>query len=125
MGDNAAKGADQLKKAEKKLASWQIFGNKYEDAAELLEKARDPWALRQTGGATARHPPKQTGFTWGLQGDRSPTLAGSAVWSGGHTLAPSPERNSAVSGGRKRLHLMHPTPPLTLGILTFLIQLSV
>jgi hypothetical protein len=59
MGDNAAKGADQLKKAEKKLASWQIFGNKYEDAAELLEKARDPWALRQTGGATARHPPKQ------------------------------------------------------------------
>jgi hypothetical protein len=44
MGDNAAKGADQLKKAEKKLASWQIFGNKYEDAAELLEKARDPWA---------------------------------------------------------------------------------
>lgn len=55
MGDNAAKGADQLKKAEKKLASWQIFGNKYEDAAELLEKAATNFKLAklwdEAGGA--------------------------------------------------------------------------
>jgi alpha-soluble NSF attachment protein len=40
MGDHVAKANEQLKKAEKKLASWQFFGNKYEEAAELLEKVR-------------------------------------------------------------------------------------
>mmetsp|Transcript_4763 Transcript_4763/g.9711 ORF Transcript_4763/g.9711 Transcript_4763/m.9711 type:complete len:290 (-) Transcript_4763:332-1201(-) len=45
MGDNGAKAAEQVKAAEKKLASWSLFSNKYEDAAELLEKAANNYKL--------------------------------------------------------------------------------
>uniref|UniRef100_A0A7I4BJL4 Uncharacterized protein n=1 Tax=Physcomitrium patens TaxID=3218 RepID=A0A7I4BJL4_PHYPA len=45
MGDNRAKGADFEKKAEKKLTGWALFGNKYEDAADLLEKAGNAYKL--------------------------------------------------------------------------------
>lgn len=48
MGDYAARGADFLKKADKKLNSFGFFssfGNKYEDAAELLEKAANHFKL--------------------------------------------------------------------------------
>ena len=39
MADFAAKGQDLFAQAEKKLKSLGWFGNKYEEAAELLEKA--------------------------------------------------------------------------------------
>lgn len=48
MGDYAAKGHDLVKKAEKKLNSFGLFGgfgNKYEDAAEMLEKAGNQFKL--------------------------------------------------------------------------------
>lgn len=46
MSDSAAAKADDfLKKAEKKLKSWNPFGNKYEEAAELLEKAANNFKL--------------------------------------------------------------------------------
>lgn len=32
-------------KADKKLSSWGMFGNKYDDAAELLEKAASQFKL--------------------------------------------------------------------------------
>lgn len=42
----SAKNADDLvAKADKKLASFGLFGNKYEDAAELLEKAAVQYKL--------------------------------------------------------------------------------
>lgn len=48
MADYAARGADFMKKADKKLNSFGLFssfGNKYEDAAELLEKAANHFKL--------------------------------------------------------------------------------
>ena len=39
MADFTAKGQDLREQAEKKLKSLGWFGNKYEEAAELLEKA--------------------------------------------------------------------------------------
>lgn len=46
MSDSAAaKADDYMKKAEKKLKSWSPFGNKYEEAAEMLEKAANNFKL--------------------------------------------------------------------------------
>lgn len=39
MADQEKRGDDFVAQAEKKLKGWAIFGSKYEDAAELLEKA--------------------------------------------------------------------------------------
>ncbi|KAF3780335.1 Alpha-soluble NSF attachment protein [Nymphaea thermarum] len=44
MGDES-KGDDLLKKAEKKINGWGIFGSKYEDAAELFDKAANQYKL--------------------------------------------------------------------------------
>jgi hypothetical protein len=64
MSDSASKGMDFMAKAEKKLKGMSFFGNKYEEAVELLEKAannfkmakmctrtRAPWAGRGRGAA--------------------------------------------------------------------------
>mmetsp|Transcript_26984 Transcript_26984/g.76041 ORF Transcript_26984/g.76041 Transcript_26984/m.76041 type:complete len:289 (-) Transcript_26984:231-1097(-) len=40
-----AKGKDYAAQANKKLKGWGMFGNKYEDAAELLEKAANQFKL--------------------------------------------------------------------------------
>ncbi len=51
MADYAARGADFMKKADKKLNSFGLFssfGNKYEDAAELLEKAANHFKLAKS-----------------------------------------------------------------------------
>ena len=51
MGDYAAKGHDLVKKAEKKLNSFGLFGgfgNKYEDAADMLEKAGNQFKLAKS-----------------------------------------------------------------------------
>ncbi|KAL9263207.1 Alpha-soluble NSF attachment protein-like protein [Drosera capensis] len=45
MADQAAKGEEFEKKAEKKLNGWAFLGNKYEDAAELYEKAANSYKL--------------------------------------------------------------------------------
>ncbi|XP_042377716.1 alpha-soluble NSF attachment protein-like [Zingiber officinale] len=39
MADQNAKGEEFVQKAEKKLSGWGIFGSKYDDAADLYEKA--------------------------------------------------------------------------------------
>lgn len=50
MGDYAAKAHDLVKKADKKLNSFGLFGfgSKYEDAAELLEKAANHFKLAKS-----------------------------------------------------------------------------
>ena len=45
MGDYTSKGRQLMEKADKKLSSWSMFGNKYEDAAELIEKACNQFKL--------------------------------------------------------------------------------
>lgn len=53
MGD-AAKARDLVAKADKKLGGWGLFGNKYEDALELLEKAANQLKLAKARAAPAR-----------------------------------------------------------------------
>ncbi|KAJ6832439.1 alpha-soluble NSF attachment protein-like [Iris pallida] len=45
MADQTAKGDDLEMKAEKKLGGWGIFGSKYEDAADMYEKAANHFKL--------------------------------------------------------------------------------
>ncbi|KAG0556996.1 hypothetical protein M758_11G090800 [Ceratodon purpureus] len=45
MADNLAKGVEFEKKAEKKLNGWAFFGSKYEDAADLFDKAGNAYKL--------------------------------------------------------------------------------
>ena len=45
MGDYTAKGRVLMEKADKKLNSWGVFGNKYDDAAELIDKAGSQFKL--------------------------------------------------------------------------------
>lgn len=53
MGDQIARAEDFEKKAEKKLSGWGLFGSKYEDAAELFDKAANSFKLA-----------KSCNFTW-------------------------------------------------------------
>jgi alpha-soluble NSF attachment protein len=39
MGDHEGHGVDFEKKADQKLSGWGLFGNKYEEAADLLDRA--------------------------------------------------------------------------------------
>ncbi|PKA53269.1 Alpha-soluble NSF attachment protein [Apostasia shenzhenica] len=45
MADQTARGEEFERKAEKKLAGWGIFGSKYEDAADLYDKAANCFKL--------------------------------------------------------------------------------
>ena len=45
MGDHETRGDDMEKKAEKKISGWGIFGSKYEDAADLYDKAANFFKL--------------------------------------------------------------------------------
>lgn len=45
MGDSEAQARDLLAKAEKKLKGLSLFGNKYEDAADLLSQAANYFKL--------------------------------------------------------------------------------
>lgn len=51
MADSEAKGAEFEKKADKKLNGWAVFGSKYDDAAELLEKAANSYKLAKSCNA--------------------------------------------------------------------------
>ncbi|XP_039005139.1 alpha-soluble NSF attachment protein 2-like [Hibiscus syriacus] len=48
MGDQSAKGEEFEKNAENKLNSWNFFGSKYEDAADLFEKAANFFKLAKS-----------------------------------------------------------------------------
>ncbi|CAA6662437.1 unnamed protein product [Spirodela intermedia] len=48
MADQLAKGDEFERKAEKKLAGWGLFGSKYEDAAELLDRAANSYKLAKS-----------------------------------------------------------------------------
>ncbi|KAK8693292.1 hypothetical protein V6N13_070881 [Hibiscus sabdariffa] len=48
MGDQSARGEEFEKNAEKKLNSWNFFGSKYEDAADLFEKAANFFKLAKS-----------------------------------------------------------------------------
>ncbi|KAI3987216.1 hypothetical protein MKX01_031700 [Papaver californicum] len=45
MADQLAKGEEFEKKAEKKINGWAVFGSKYEDAAELFDKAANCYKI--------------------------------------------------------------------------------
>lgn len=45
MGDHEARGDDTERKADKKLSGWGLFGSKYEDAADLYDKAANFFKL--------------------------------------------------------------------------------
>jgi hypothetical protein len=51
MADSEAKGAEFEKKADKKMSGWAVFGSKYDDAAELLEKAGNSYKLAKSCNA--------------------------------------------------------------------------
>ncbi|KAB2023079.1 Alpha-soluble NSF attachment [Gossypium arboreum] len=48
MGDQLAKGEEFVKKAEKKLNGWGLFSSKYEDAADLFDKAANCFKLAKS-----------------------------------------------------------------------------
>lgn len=55
MTDQIARGEELEKKAEKKLNGWGLFGSKYEDAADLYDKAANSYKLAKSwdkAGAT-------------------------------------------------------------------------
>ncbi|CAL0327931.1 unnamed protein product [Lupinus luteus] len=48
MSDQLAKAQEFEKKAEKKLTGWGLFGSKYEDAADLFDKAANSFKLAKS-----------------------------------------------------------------------------
>lgn len=48
MGDQIARGEEFEKKAEKKLSGWGLFSSKFEDAAELFDKAANSFKLAKS-----------------------------------------------------------------------------
>ncbi|CAK9196675.1 unnamed protein product [Sphagnum troendelagicum] len=53
MADSEARGAEYEKKADKKLGGWSVFGGKYDDAADLLEKAANSYKLAKSWNKAA------------------------------------------------------------------------
>ena len=51
MGDQLVRGEEFEKKAEKKLSGWGLFGSKYEDAADLFDKAANCFKLAKSCNA--------------------------------------------------------------------------
>ena len=48
MGDMEGQANALMEKANKKLNSWGLFGNKYEDAAELLSQAANKYKIAKS-----------------------------------------------------------------------------
>ncbi|CAL5322774.1 hypothetical protein ACSBR2_007863 [Camellia fascicularis] len=48
MGDQIARGEDFEKRAEKKLSGWGLFGSKFDDAADLFDKAANAFKLAKS-----------------------------------------------------------------------------
>lgn len=48
MGDQLARAQDFEQKAEKKLSGWGLFGSKYDDAADLFDKAANAYKLAKS-----------------------------------------------------------------------------
>ncbi|RCV41990.1 hypothetical protein SEVIR_9G177700v4 [Setaria viridis] len=53
MGDHELRGDDFVKKADQKLSGWGFFRNKYEDAADLLDKAGNFFKLAKNWSRAA------------------------------------------------------------------------
>ncbi|KAI4973107.1 hypothetical protein ZWY2020_028815 [Hordeum vulgare] len=53
MGDHEARGDDTERKADKKLSGWGLFGSKYEDAADLYDKAANFFKLSKNWNRAA------------------------------------------------------------------------
>lgn len=52
MTDQIARGEELEKKAEKKLNGWGLFSSKYEDAADLYDKAANSYKLAKSCNIT-------------------------------------------------------------------------
>ncbi|XP_060172827.1 alpha-soluble NSF attachment protein-like [Lycium barbarum] len=48
MGDHIGRGEEYEKQAEKKLSGWALFGSKFEDAADLFDKAGNCFKLAKS-----------------------------------------------------------------------------
>ncbi|XP_042041358.1 alpha-soluble NSF attachment protein-like [Salvia splendens] len=48
MGDHLARAEDFESKAVKKLSGWGLFGSKFEDAADLFDKAANSFKLSKS-----------------------------------------------------------------------------
>lgn len=48
MADHLARAEDFDAKAEKKLGGWGLFGSKYDDAADLFDKAANSYKLSKS-----------------------------------------------------------------------------
>ena len=59
MSDSGSKGQELLAKAEKKLKGMSLFGNKWEEASEMLEKAANHFKLAKLCACT--RPPLAAG----------------------------------------------------------------
>ncbi|CAD6205747.1 unnamed protein product [Miscanthus lutarioriparius] len=53
MGDHEGRGDDFEKKADQKLSGWGLFGNKYEEAADLLDRAGNFFKLAKNWSRAA------------------------------------------------------------------------
>ncbi|PIN19705.1 Protein required for fusion of vesicles in vesicular transport, alpha-SNAP [Handroanthus impetiginosus] len=54
MAEHIAKGEEFERKAEKKIKGWGLFGSKYEDAADLYQKAANSFKLAKSWDRAAR-----------------------------------------------------------------------
>ena len=64
MADQLAKGEEFEKKAEKKLNGWGLFGSKYEDAADLFDKAANSYKLAKSCNSPNHSLPVLFFFFW-------------------------------------------------------------
>ena len=110
MADYAAKAQEWAAKADKRLKSFSLFGgNKYEDAAEMYEKAANQFKL-----AKACERRRRVGGGWGQRGGRSDemkrrirkSLSGEMALA----LAPLGPRSRSLSTSNGSLSSSFPSP---------------
>jgi len=65
MADHLARAEDFDSKAEKKLSGWGLFGSKYDDAADLFDKAANSYKLSKSCIAN-RFSPYDSSFYFSL-----------------------------------------------------------
>ena len=68
MSDSGSKGQELLAKAEKKLKGMNLFGNKYEEASEMLEKAANHFKLAKLCASTRVPSSRPAGWECGNPG---------------------------------------------------------
>ena len=68
MSDSGSKGQELLAKAEKKLKGMSLFGNKWEEASEMLEKAANHFKLAKLCASTRVPSSRPAGWECGNPG---------------------------------------------------------